>query len=71
MTPHRTHRQRALADRERLITRYRDHGETLKALAAEYRVSDAWLKKRLTDWGVPVRGVREARLLHVRQRAVR
>ncbi|MFE7134839.1 hypothetical protein ACFVIM_28660 [Streptomyces sp. NPDC057638] len=63
-----TARDQALAARDTVITRYRDDGETLKALAAEYRVSDAWLKKQLTRWGVPVRGVREARIHRAQQR---
>ncbi|MFE7132205.1 hypothetical protein ACFVIM_15210 [Streptomyces sp. NPDC057638] len=57
-----TGRDRVRTDRTAVTTRYRD-GETAKALAAEYGVSDAWLKKQLTVWDVPVRGVREARLL--------
>jgi hypothetical protein len=58
----RTHRDHVHADKTTVIARYRE-GETVKALAAEYRVSDAWLKKQLTTWGIPVRGVREARVL--------
>ncbi|MFE7132708.1 hypothetical protein ACFVIM_17805 [Streptomyces sp. NPDC057638] len=48
------------------MARYRE-GETLKALAAEFGVSDAWLKKQLIRWGVPVRDVRAARLLRAQQ----
>ncbi|MFE7131285.1 hypothetical protein ACFVIM_10530 [Streptomyces sp. NPDC057638] len=58
----RTGRDHALASRESVSARYRD-GETLTALAREFGVSDAWLRQRLAAWGVPVRGVREARLL--------
>ncbi|MFE7132598.1 hypothetical protein ACFVIM_17245 [Streptomyces sp. NPDC057638] len=58
----RTGRDHVLATRTSVIDRYRQ-GETLKALAAEYRVSDAWLKKQLTRWEVPVRDVRAARIL--------
>ncbi|MFE7132424.1 hypothetical protein ACFVIM_16355 [Streptomyces sp. NPDC057638] len=66
MSSNRDARARVLSSRESLTTRYR-HGETLKSLAAEFGVSDAWLKKQLTGWGVPVRGVREARLLRARR----
>ncbi|MFE7130944.1 hypothetical protein ACFVIM_08800 [Streptomyces sp. NPDC057638] len=62
----RTGRDQVARAREDVIVRYR-HGETLKALAAEFGVSDAWLKKQLIRWGVPVRGVRDARVLRARQ----
>ncbi|MFE7131946.1 hypothetical protein ACFVIM_13885 [Streptomyces sp. NPDC057638] len=58
----RTGRENVLATRASVIARYCG-GETLKALAADFGVSDAWLKKQLTAWDVPVRGVREARVL--------
>ncbi|MFE7129919.1 hypothetical protein ACFVIM_03590 [Streptomyces sp. NPDC057638] len=61
----RTGREDVHASKTTVIARYRD-GETAKALAAEFGVSDAWLKKRLSGWGVPVRGVREARILRAR-----
>ncbi|MFE7130171.1 hypothetical protein ACFVIM_04865 [Streptomyces sp. NPDC057638] len=38
MATPRKHRERALADGERLIIRSRHYGDTLEALTAEYRV---------------------------------
>ncbi|MFE7133269.1 hypothetical protein ACFVIM_20655 [Streptomyces sp. NPDC057638] len=58
----RTGRDHVHAEKAAVIDRYRA-GETLKALAAEFGVSDAWLKKQLTRWDVPVRDVRAARIL--------
>jgi Zn-dependent peptidase ImmA (M78 family) len=63
----RTGRDQVARARDAVIARYRD-GETLKALAAEYGVSDAWLKKQLTRWDVPVRDVRAARILRAQQK---
>ncbi|MFE7133574.1 hypothetical protein ACFVIM_22220 [Streptomyces sp. NPDC057638] len=60
-------RERVRASEETVVARYRG-GETIKGLAAEYRVSDAWLKKQLTGWGVAVRDVRAARVLRAQQR---
>jgi hypothetical protein len=62
----RTGRDRVHTDKTTVIARYCE-GESIKALAAEYQVSDAWMKKQLTTWGLPVRDVREARILRARQ----
>ncbi|MFE7131698.1 hypothetical protein ACFVIM_12620 [Streptomyces sp. NPDC057638] len=61
----RTGRDHVHTDKTTVIARYCE-GASIKALAAEYGVSDAWMKKQLTTWGLPVRGVREARLLRAR-----
>ncbi|MFE7134515.1 hypothetical protein ACFVIM_27010 [Streptomyces sp. NPDC057638] len=61
----RTGRDHVHTDKTTIVARYCE-GESIKALAAEYRVSDAWMKKQLTTWGLPVRGVRDARILRAR-----
>ncbi|MFE7131195.1 hypothetical protein ACFVIM_10080 [Streptomyces sp. NPDC057638] len=61
----RTGRDHVHTDKTSVIARYCE-GASIKALAAEYGVSDAWMKKQLTTWGLPVRGVRDARILRAR-----
>ncbi|MEV6119720.1 hypothetical protein AB0M23_04185 [Streptomyces sp. NPDC052077] len=49
-------RQAARADREAIVRRYRAR-EPVRRIAAGYGVTDAWLTRRLRDWGVtPRRG---------------
>ncbi|SDT69892.1 hypothetical protein SAMN05216371_3869 [Streptomyces sp. TLI_053] len=50
------------AQREELINRYKG-GETLDALSKEIGRSDAWLRIRLSRWGVHIRNRSEAQLL--------
>ncbi|MCS0604763.1 hypothetical protein NX794_26620 [Streptomyces sp. LP11] len=59
--PDTTALRAAVADKDAIISRYRAR-EPMRAIAADYRVSESWLRDRLDAWGVPRRPPHEAHL---------
>jgi hypothetical protein len=52
-------RAKVIAERETVVTRYRD-GESMKMLAEAYEVDSTWLAGQFSEWNEPVRGRSEA-----------
>lgn len=54
-----TAREAARADAATIIERYRAR-ESLARIAADYRVTEPWLRLRFAEWGVPRRPLHES-----------